>query len=144
MKPLLIAAAMALAAAGPARAQRLPSARVPAAARATFKARFPTVRATTWEQEGGNYEAGFKMNGRTMSAVITPAGKLLETETGVAPAQLPAAVRAALARSYRTHKINEAAAIVRADGATVYEAEVTKNGRAQDVLFNADGTLTKP
>jgi hypothetical protein len=66
----------ALALAAP--AQMLKPAQVPAAARATSKAKFPTVQANTWEKEGDKYEAGFKLNGRTMSALITPAGELME------------------------------------------------------------------
>ena len=76
-----------------------------------------------------------------MSAVITPAGQLQETETTVRVAELPVPVRATLARNYATYRVNEAATIVRADGTTVYEAEVAKGGKKQDVLFTAGGQL---
>ncbi len=143
MKKALLLAACALALTAPAYAQMLKPAQVPAAARATFKAKFPAVTSNTWEKEGDKYEAGFKMNGKTMSALITPTGELLETETDVSPAQLPTAVRGKLASDYKAYKVNEAATIVRADGSTVYEAEVSRGGKAQDVLFHADGTLAK-
>ena len=143
MKKVLIMAAYALALTAPAYAQMLKPAQVPAAARATFKARFPAVTSNTWEKEGDKYEAGFTMNGKTMSALLTPAGELLETETDMLPAQLPTAVRGKLASDYKAYKIKEAATIVRADGSTVYEAEVSKGGKAQDVLFNANGSLAK-
>ena len=136
---LLAAAALAL----PAAAQTLKPAQVPAAARATFQAKFPAATAHTWEKEGDKYEAGFQLKGKTMSALLTPAGELLETETGLLPAQLPAAVRAQLASHYAAYKIREAAIIVRADGSTVYEAEVSQGGRVRDVLFHADGSLAK-
>ena len=121
----------------------LKPAQVPAAMKATFQAKFPTVKTNTWEKEGDKYEAGFNMNNRTMSVLITSAGELREIETDMSPAQLPGAVRAKLASNYKAYKIKEAATIVRADGSTVYEAEVAKGGKAQDVLFLADGTLTK-
>ena len=127
--------------AGSAHAQRLPAAQVPAAVRATFQASFPTVKTTTWEKEGPDYEAGFTRNGKTMSAVITAAGVLRETETNLAVRELPAAVRATLARDYQAYRVNEAATITRADGTTVYEAEVAKGGKARDVLFGADGRV---
>ena len=92
MKQVLILAAFALALAAPAHAQMLKPAQVPAAAKATFKAKFPTVKTNSWEKEGDKFEAGFKMNGNTMSAVITPAGELVETVTDISPAKLPAAV----------------------------------------------------
>jgi len=143
MKNAMIMAAFALALAAPAHAQMLKPAQVPAAAKATFKAKFPTVKTNTWEKEGDKFEAGFKQNGVTMSAVITPAGELVETETDMTPAQLPAAVRAKLASDYKAYKVTEAATIVSASGTTTYEAEVSKGGKHQDVLFNADGSLAK-
>ncbi len=143
MKKALIMAAFALAAAAPAPAQTRKPAQVPAAAKATFKAQFPAVKTNTWEQEGDKYEAGFKLNGVTMSALITPAGKLVETESDMSPAQLPAAVRARLARDYKAYQVTEAAALVSASGATTYEAEISRGGQHRDVLFHADGSLAK-
>lgn len=139
--PLIVALAGALAAPALTHAQKLTPAQVPAAVTATFKAKFPQVTANTWEKEGSQYEAGFKLNGQTMSALLTPAGALVETETDMAPSQLPAPVRAKLASAYKAYQVKEAATIVRADGSTVYEAEVSKGGKAQDVLFHADGSL---
>ncbi|TDN36177.1 hypothetical protein E4631_07890 [Hymenobacter sp. UV11] len=143
MKHVLILAAFALAAPAHSFAQTLKPAQVPAAAKATFKAKFPAVKTNTWEREGDKFEAGFKLNGKMMSAVFTPAGELLETETDMLPGQLPAPVRATLARDYQAYKVREAATIVAATGTTTYEAEVSKGGKTQDVLFNADGTLVK-
>ncbi len=140
MKILLLSAA-ALLLTGAAQAQTVPAAQVPAAAKATFKAKFPTVQRNTWEKEGNAFEAGFTLNNKTMSAVITPGGALQETETDMSASELPAAVRATLARDYKAYKINEAATIVRADGTTVYEAEVAKGGKKHDVLFTADGRV---
>ena len=136
--PLLVAA-LAL----PTAAQTLKSTQVPAAVHATFQARFPAVTTPSWEKEGDKYEAGFKLKGKTMSALLTPTGELLETETDMLPAQLPAAVRAQLASHYVAYKIREAATIVRADGSTVYEAGVAQGGKAQDLLFHADGSPAK-
>ena len=139
----MILAAFALALAAPAHAQMLKPAQVPAAARATFKAKFPLVKTNSWEKEGDKYEAGFKQDGVTMSALITPAGELVETESDMSPAKLPAAVRAKLASDYKTYKVTEAATLVSASGTTTYEAEVSKGGKHQDVVFNADGSLVK-
>ena len=143
MKQVLIMATFVLALAAPAHAQMLKPAQVPAAAKTTFKAKFPAIIRNTWEKEGDKYEAGFKQNGNTMSALITPAGELLETEMDMSPAKLPTAVRTKLASDYKSYKINEAATIMRADGSTVYEAEVARGGKAHDVLFNANGSLAK-
>ena len=143
MKNAMILAALAFALAAPAHAQMLKPAQVPAAAKATFKAKFPLVKTNSWEKEGDKYEAGFKQDGITMSALITPTGELVETESDMSPAKLPAAVRAKLASDYKAYKVTEAAVLVSASGATTYEAEVSKGGKHQDVVFNADGSLAK-
>ena len=123
MKHVMLLTAFALALAAP--AQVLKPAQVSAAARATFKAKFPLVKTNTWEKEGDKYEAGFKQNSITMSALITSAGELVETESDLSPAKLPAAVRATLARDYKACKVTEAAVLVSASGATTYEVEVS-------------------
>jgi len=143
MKQVLIMAAFALALTAPAHAQMLKPAQVPAAVKATFKAKFPAITSNTWEKEGAKYEAGFTQNGITKSALITPAGELLETESDMSPAKLPAAVRTKLASDYKAYKVTEAATLVSADGKTTYEAEVSKGGKSHDVVFNADGSLAK-
>lgn len=142
MQQVLKLTALALAAPALTHAQSLKPAQVPAA-KATFKAKFPTVKTNTWEKEGDKFEAGFKLNGNAMSAVITPTGELVETETDMAPGQLPAAVRAKLTSDYKAYQVSEAATLVAADGTTTYEAEVSKGGKKQDVVFNADGTLAR-
>ena len=142
MHKLFLLAALATLSFG-AQAQLLKPAQVPAAVMAAFKTTFPTMKATTWEKEDAAYEAGFKQNGIKMSALFSPAGALIETETEVAVAKLPAAVRTALTRDYPASKVTEAATIVSATGVTTYEAEVLKNGKKQDVLFDADGSRVK-
>ena len=143
MKQALLLAAFALALAAPAHAQMLKPAQVPSAVRATFTAKFPAVKTNTWEKEGSKYEAGFTQGGVTMSALITPAGELVETESDMSPTKLPAAVRAKLASDYKAYKVTEAATLISANGTTTYEAEVSKGGKQHDVLFNADGSLVK-
>ncbi len=139
---LLLSAAVLLPAA--ARAQKIAADKVPTAAVAAFHKSFPTVKTVKWEKEGADYEAGFEIGKSEMSAVITAAGVLRETETEMPVAQLPAAVQKTLAASYKAYKITEAAKIVTAaTGATTYEAEVSQGGKHHDVLFNADGTEVK-
>lgn len=139
---LLLSAALLLPAA--AHAQKIAADNVPAATLAAFHKSFPTGKTVKWEKEGADYEAGFDMGKAEMSAVITAAGVLLETETEMPVAQLPAAVQKTLAASYKAYKITEAAKIVTAaTGATTYEAEVSQGGKHRDVLFNADGTEVK-
>lgn len=139
----LLALGVALLLASPVLAQKVPLAKVPAAAKVAFQTSFATASGGQWAKEGADYEVGFTQAGKKMSAVITASGELKETETELAAAQLPAAVRATLARDYRTAKVGEAASIRRADGRTVYEAEISQGGKKHDVLFTANGQVTK-
>lgn len=144
MKTMFVFLVAAVLLAGSAQAQHVAAAQVPAATTAAFKKAFPTVKAVKWEKEGADYEAGFDAGKAEMSAVITAAGVLKETETEMSVAQLPAPVQKALATNYKTFKITEAASIVTAaTGITTYEAEVSQGGKHRDVLFNADGTEVK-
>lgn len=121
-------------------AQNLKPAQVPAAVVATFMRVFPQAKAVRWEKEDNRYEAGFAQGGSQLSALISAAGELEETETSLAPSALPAPVRQALAKHYKGLKVSEAAKIVAAKtGAVSYEAEVRENGKSRDILFTADG-----
>ncbi|TGE22627.1 PepSY-like domain-containing protein [Hymenobacter metallicola] len=140
MKQYLILAAFALALAAPAHAQQLKATQVPATVVAAFKQKFAQVKEVKWEKEGDKYEAGFEQGKVEMSALLSASGELLETESEMAPTQLPAAVQAKLASTYKAYKVTEAAKIVTAStGATSYEAEVMKGGKKRDILFEANG-----
>ncbi|MEO6758998.1 MAG: PepSY-like domain-containing protein [Saprospiraceae bacterium] len=84
-------------------------------------------------EKNGQWEAEFDQNKVEMSANFSADGKWVETETEMKVADLPAAVKNAL----KGKKVKEAARIQRADGSTVYEAEV----RHKDLLFDADGKM---
>jgi len=140
MKTLFLPAFAAVLLALPAHAQKLAAAQVPAAATAAFKKAFPGVQGAKWEKEDGHFEAGFTQGGSEMSALLTPAGELLETETEMRPSQLPVPVREVLATRYKAAKVTEAAKILtHKTGAVTYEAEVREGGKKHDLIFTADG-----
>lgn len=118
--------------------KNLDAAKVPAAAKAAFAKAHPNVTGK-WEKEEGEYEVTFKEAEKEMSCVIDKAGTIKETETEIAPGELPAPVTAYIKKHYNGTKLKEAARIVKADGTTVYEAEI----KGKDVLFDAAGNLVK-
>lgn len=148
-----------------AHAQKINPAQVPAAVKAAFATHFPAAKNAVWQQETQQvkqsyeyethhdfwardalstqdvYEADFTLNGQKMSAIITPAGLVQETEITLASNQLPPAVRAALARDFTAYQVQEIATVTKADGSTWYEAELAQAGKKQDVLFTAEGQL---
>ena len=106
----------------------------PQAVLTAFNQKFSNVKEVEWGQEkNGEWEAELEQGGVDMSANFNAAGQWLETETEIKITDLPAPVQAALTGK----KVKEAAKIMRADGSTVYEAEV----KHKDLLFDASGKL---
>jgi hypothetical protein len=118
--------------------QKLDASKVPAPVKASFAKQYPNL-AVKWEKEGVKYEANFKLNGSTMSALYESGGALTETEMDIKITDLPAAVTAYVKEHYAGKKIKEAAKLTNADGSVNYEAEV--NGT--DVIFDANGKFIK-
>ena len=112
--------------------------KVPAGTKNAFAKAHPNVIGK-WEMEEGEYEVSFKEGGKAMSCVIDKNGMIKETETVIPVSELPAPVSDYIAKHYKGVIVKEAATIVKADGKTIYEAEI--NGK--DVLFDADGKLLK-
>lgn len=117
-------------------AQNINPAKVPSPVKSAFAKAHASVTKVNWETEGGNYEAGFKLDGKQTSAVYTPKGILVETEVQIKATELPAAVLAQL----KGKKVTETAKITKADGTVIYEAEV----KGKDLLFDLKGNLIKP
>ncbi len=111
------------------------SANPPEVVLAAFQQKFPNAQDVDWSKEkNGEWEAEFEMPGSNeMSANFSADGRWLETETEIAFSELPAAVIAAL----QGKKVKEAARIEKADGSTVYEAEVKR----KDLIFDASGKM---
>lgn len=119
-------------------AQKIDASKVPAAVKAAFVKQYPGI-SVKWEKEGAKYEAGFKQNGNTMSALYEATGKLTETERDIKVSELPAAVLVYVKDHYKGKSIKEAAIIMKADGTVNYEAEVG----GKDVIFDAGGKIIK-
>ena len=112
---------------------------IPAAAKAAFTKLHPQATGMKWDKEDGDYEVSFNENGKAMSAVMDAKGTLKETETDIAVSELPATIRAYVARQMPGKKIREAAIIVDANGTKKYEAEVG----GKDLLFDMNGKPLK-
>lgn len=111
-----------------------------AAIKTAFEKNFKGAEKVKWEKEkDGGYEAGFKQNGKDMSATYAADGTLKETEWKIEVSELPAAVLNYVSKNYKGKKITEAAKILKAGGEINYEAEV--NGK--DVIFDVNGKFIK-
>lgn len=113
---------------------------IPAEVKLAFEKEFPGKHAK-WETEDGGYEASFELEGKDASALYNSSGHRMELETEVSMKQIPAAAVAYVEKNYAGSKISETAKIVNDKNVVTYEIEVKKDGKKQDVLFDADGKL---
>jgi hypothetical protein len=115
---------------------------VPNVVSASFQKEFPNKKAK-WGMEDGGYEAEFKLNGGDASAVYDKSGHRKELEVGIKPSELPLVVLDYLKKNYPSDKITETAKITDDKNILTYEAEIGKNGKTYDVLFDASGKFIK-
>lgn len=133
MKKVIMMGAVSTAISFTVQAQKIDTSKVPAAVKAAFAKQYPGV-SVKWEKEGAKFEAGFKQNGNTISALFEPNGKLEESEMDIKVADLPATVLAYVKEHYKGKSIREGAKIMKADGTVNYEAEVD----GKDIIFDAN------
>ena len=138
MKKIVLMSALVAAIGFNACAQKLDAAKVPAEVKASFAKQYPGATAR-WEKEAGKFEAGFKQNGNTMSALFEPNGTMTESEMDIKITELPATVLAYVKEHYKGKIIKEGAKITKADGTINYEAEVD----GKDVIFDTNGKFLK-
>lgn len=120
-------------------AQKISSAKVPAAVKNAFASAYPAVKKVKWEKEKGDFEAGFMQGSAEMSAVFKADGSQLESEMEIKATELPAAVTTYIKQNYKGAAIKEAAKITKTGGEVFYEAEV----KGKDLLFDKDGKFVK-
>lgn len=116
---------------------------VPKVVKNSFTKLYPKATDVKWDKEGKDYEASFKLEGNDMSINLDAKGNLLETETKIETSQLPKEVEKYISENYKGFKISEAAKIVKSNGETTYEAEVTKGKERKDLIFDANGKPEK-
>ncbi|TND07623.1 MAG: hypothetical protein FD123_3175 [Bacteroidetes bacterium] len=115
---------------------------VPAAVKQSFAKQYPNVdmKTVTWEQEGNQYEAEFKIGEQSIDALYDAAGTLLETETSIDVNLLPAAIADYVNRNCAAPVITSAE--VKKDAAgTVKGYEIS--ACSTELEFDASGNFVK-
>lgn len=116
------------------------SANVPVAVKDAFTASFQHTTDVEWEEENGNFEVDFKSGEQKKTALFSPDGKLIETETEIKPTELPVPVQATLESKYHGLEVKEAEKITRGSE-TRYEAEIAKGSQELEIILSEDGTI---
>lgn len=79
-----------------------------------------------------------------MAAIFTENGKLLETEQEISITELPKLITEYISKNYAGYKIAEGLRITEAGtGAISYEAEIKKDTKQVDLIFDASGNFLK-
>ena len=114
--------------------QKIRESDLPSPVKASFTKIYPGSSAK-WEKENENYEAGFKKDGKKMSAMFQPDGTFMESETEIKESELPPAVVNYVKSNYPNKKIKESAKINSAAGVMSYEAAIAD----KDLIFESNG-----
>ena len=124
--------------------QPLAEEKVPQAVRSAFTKRFPNATKTKWEMENATtYEVNFHQNGGEASACFDPTGLWTETEAEIKVADLPAPVRATLAKDYPGHTFSGYERVETPADGTCYEVRTEKGEHTVEVKLTADGQVLK-
>lgn len=115
---------------------------VPEAVKKGFAKTYPKVdmKTVSWEKEGNQYEAEFKLNGVETDALFDAAGTLLETETAMAPEALPTPIQNYVSNNCAAPVITSAEVRKDAAGNVLgYEIEACST----ELVFDASGNFVK-
>ena len=116
-----------------------------------IRKKYPTAKMTGFEVEieGGksSYEVKIADGAKQMEIVCSPDGKIVAEEEKIAIDAVPDKVRRTLLRHarYGAWTIQHAERVILAEkmDAPTYELKVGKGGASAELVFTADGTLTR-
>ena len=144
MKNIMIVMVMAFICHTSAIAQKISADKVPAAATAAFKTKFPQAPGASWEIEKKDvYEVNFQNGKFKQAAQFDKAGKWEVTEVEIENSQLPKAVTESFAKSYPGYKIKEAERLETPTHKELYELEITKGAEKTEIQLLPNGEIFK-
>lgn len=142
MKKTFATLALALLAMAGVMAGNIKESSVPAVVKNYVQKSYPRVSPVEWnyEEKGNYYNAEFKIDGAEYSLDISPEGYLINSTNEIAPAHLPSAASAYIAKQYPGFQVKEARKLVRR-GSTYYEADIHGQNSNQMLTFTESGRL---
>lgn len=109
-----------------------------------FTVKYPDAGRVEWEKKGVYAVADFVQNQEEVSAWFTQDGKWYLTETDLAVAALPEAVRTSfLSGDYGDWRVEDVDKVERPATETVYVIEVEQGKQEIDLYYSSDGVLVK-
>ncbi len=116
--------------------------KAPEAAQNAFNKQFPNAKSVKWDKENATeFEAEFKMDGKSMSANYQEDGTWTETETDIKPADLPETVRHNIEADFNGYTMKESAQIEKPGQSGLFETELKKGDETLEILWNGNGEI---
>jgi hypothetical protein len=117
---------------------------VPKALSDAFAKKFPNATNVKWGKESAKeYEAEFKINGKSISANFLTDGTWVETEAEITGAEIPDMVANAVNTKHPGATLLKVYKIETAKGKTTYEAEIKSGNKKLELIINEDGKVIK-
>ncbi len=114
---------------------------IPAAVKAAFGKKFPTVKRTEWSKEGKTeWEAEFERNEKELSANFDLQGNWKETETDVEEDDVPSVVMNVLSARFPGYKVKDAA-FTETPKYSAYEIVIKKGESKKEITIDKTGKI---
>jgi hypothetical protein len=107
-----------------------------------FAKQYPGALKVKWkEDEHGNQEASFEMDGEKYRADYSPEGEWIETESSLKYEVLPMAVQKVIEERYNKEEITEIERVQHPSKGVFYDIEFKREGKNQDVEIKENGEI---
>jgi hypothetical protein len=107
-----------------------------------FAKQYPGALKVKWnEDEHGNQEASFEMDGEKYRADYSPEGQWIETESSLKYEVLPMAVQKVIEERYNKEEITEIERVQHPSKGVFYDIEFKREGKNQDVEIKENGEI---
>ena len=121
-------------------AQDLTEAQVPAEAKKSLTAAYPTAAEIKWEKKKELYKAGFKIGKADHDLWLSADGKIMKHRLEIKKDELPAAVHETIKKDFSSYKIDDCEK-TEEKGVATYKVELKNEAGKKNVRFDADGKL---
>ena len=122
-------------------AQEIQATAVPVAVKNALKAKFPSATDIDWKKVGSQYKASFDLGKADYDAVFTASGQLRSHDYDIAYADLPAAVKTAVANQFPAYH-PDGADKQEANGRVTYKVELDGTPDLK-IILSADGKVLR-
>jgi hypothetical protein len=121
--------------------QELVPGKVPVPVRQSFTKQFPNAKSVKYEQNNADYVISFLEQDKQFIFTYNSAGKVLESDQEITPAQLPIEVSSAVTKNFPGYDIATAVKREAPDKGICYEMDLKKEGEGYSIRFSEKGEI---